>query len=198
MTRADRVLSTPPLNTSSIQSTNPPPEAPAESVDSFSHQPGIGQPESENLTSESARPADRLSRRNAIAILAVGSAALPVIGIPMAAAAAIDPVFDLIEIHRKTHIAHMSSLELQARFERRYGIGAGSWISTQPCHDEDDAFTAFVAEPATTVQGLLAKLAYFAELASEFETEWMIRERAEAAVLIQSFATSLKNIGVLS
>src|ERR1700723_3395116 len=91
----------------------------AESVDSFSHQPGIGQPESENLTSESARPADRLSRRNAIAILAVGSAALPVIGIPMAAAAAIDPVFDLIEIHRKTHIAHMSSLELQARFERR-------------------------------------------------------------------------------
>ena len=114
------------------------------------------------------------------------------------ATATIDPVFDLIATHRKTHIAHVSSLELQARFERRYGIGAGGWISTQPCHDEDDAFTAFVAEPATTVQGLLAKLAYFAELAGEFETEWMVNDRAEAAVIIRSFAASLKNIGVQS
>jgi hypothetical protein len=32
-------------------------------------------------------------------------------------------------------------------------------------------FEAFVAEPAATVQGLLAKLAYFDELAGEFETE---------------------------
>jgi hypothetical protein len=57
---------------------------------------------------------------------------------------------------------------------------------------------AFVAEPAATVQGLLAKLAYFDELAGEFETEWMVYDRAEAAVLIQCFAASLKNIGVLS
>ena len=112
------------------------------------------------------------------------------------AAAAIDPVFDLIETHRKTHIAHMAAIELQNRFERRYGAGHGNWISTQPCHDENDAFTAFVAEPATTVQGPLAKLAYFDELASEFETEWMVYDRAEAAVLIQSFAASLRNIGV--
>jgi hypothetical protein len=42
MIEADRVLSTPPLNSSSIQEANPPPEARAESVDSFSHQPGIG------------------------------------------------------------------------------------------------------------------------------------------------------------
>lgn len=46
------------------------------------------------------------------------------------------------------------------------------------------------------MQGLLAKLAYFDELAGEFETEWMVHERAEAAVLIQSFAASLENIGV--
>jgi hypothetical protein len=107
-----------------------------------------------------------------------------------------DPIYAAIAVHRKAHIAHMASLELQSRFERRYGIGKGSWVSTEPCHDEDDAFMAFVAEPATTVQGLFAKLAYFDELAGEFETEWMIRERAEAAVLIQSFAASLKNIGV--
>jgi hypothetical protein len=102
----------------------------------------------------------------------------------------------VISVHRNAHIAHIASLELQTRFERRYGIGKGGWISTKPCHDEDDAFMALVAEPTTTMQGLFAKLAYFDELAGEFETEWMVRERAEAAVLIQSFAASLKNIGV--
>jgi hypothetical protein len=125
----------------------------------------------------------------ALAVAIPATAALP-------AAPAVDPVFGLIEIHRKAHAAHMASLELQNRFERRYGIGQGSWVSTKPCHDEDDAFTAFVAEPAATVQGLFAKLAYFDELTGELETEWMVRERAEAEVLIQSFAASLRNIGV--
>jgi hypothetical protein len=124
------------------------------------------------------------------------AAAMP--AAPARAASAVDPLFELIEIHRKTHIAHMASLKLQNRFERRYGFGEGGWISEKPCCDEDDAFMALVAEPATTVQGLSAKLAYFDELAGEFETEWMIRERAEAAVLIQSFAASLKNIWVQS
>jgi hypothetical protein len=195
MIEADSVLSTPPLNSSPIQSANSPPEALGESVDSFSHQPAIGQPESQNLASESGKPVKGLSRRLVLGGLAVLPVALPA---AVTAANAIDPVFDLIATHRKTHAAHMAALHLQRRFERRYGIGEGSWISTKPCHDEDDAFTAFVAEPATTVQGLLAKLAYFDELAGEFETEWMVHDRAEAAILIQSFAASLKNIGVRS
>jgi hypothetical protein len=166
----------------------------AESVDSFSHLPSIGQPESENLASESGKPAKGLSRRLMLGGLAILPAALPaVVGIP-----ATDPIYAAIAAHRKTHAAHMAALHLQTRFERRYGIGEGSWISTKPCHDEDDAFTAFVAEPATTVQGLVAKLAYFDELAGEFETEWMVYDRPEAAVLIQSFAASLRNIGVQS
>jgi len=102
-----------------------------------------------------------------------------------------------IDAHRKAHAAHMASLELQTRFERRYGSGQGSWISTKPCYDEDDAFEAFVAEPATTMPGLRAKMAYFEELASEFETEWMVYDRAACPALIESFAASLKNIGVL-
>ena len=191
MTKADRVLSTPPLNSSSIQEANSPSEAHADSADSFSHQAGIGQPKGQTRASESPKPVHVLSRRMALAGLAMLPVTLP-------APATIDPVFDLIEAHRKTHIAHVSSLELQARFERRYGIGEGSWISTQPCHDEDDAFNALVAEPATTMQGLLAKLAYFAELAGEFETEWMVNDRVDAAVVIQSFAASLKHIGVQS
>ena len=141
----------------------------------------------------------RHSRRSILGAIAAGAAVATMI--PTAALAtspAIDPMFDLIEAHRKAHAAHMASLELQNRFERRYGAGQGSWVSTKPCHDEDDAFVAFVAAPATTVPGLLAKLDYFEELASEDETEWMTRERAEPDVLIQSFAASLKNIGVLS
>ena len=50
MIEADRVLSTPPRNSSSIQAGNPPLEARADSVDSFSHQPGVGHPESQNLS----------------------------------------------------------------------------------------------------------------------------------------------------
>jgi hypothetical protein len=164
----------------------------AESVDSFSLQPAIGQRQPESHPGESRKPAERLSRRVVLAGV-VSAATLP---IAAAAPAAADPLFDLIEIHRKAHLAHMEALDLQCRFERRYGNGKGGWVSTKACHDEDDAFTALVAEPATTMQGLVAKLAYFGELASEFETEWMIQDRAEAAVIIQSFAASLENIGV--
>ncbi len=116
---------------------------------------------------------------------------------PASPACAIDPVFELIEIHRKAHAAHMVSLELQSRFDRRYG-GGGGWISEKPCCDEDDAFEAFVAAPATTMQGLGAKLAYFEELASEFETEWMVYDRVGCSALIESLTLSLKNIGVLA
>jgi hypothetical protein len=116
----------------------------------------------------------------------------------LAAAPAIDPIFDLIEIHRNAHAAHMAALKLQDRFERRYGTGHGGLISEKPCHDEDSAFTEMVAAPATTLRGLIAKLDYFQELSSEFETEWMVNDRAEAAVLIQSFAASIKHILVQS
>jgi hypothetical protein len=134
------------------------------------------------------------ARRNLLSAT-VGAAALAIVP-ALPGVAAVDPLFDLIAIHRKAHIAHMASLELQARFGRRYGIGRGDWISTKPCHHEDDAFEALIAAPAITPQGLLAKLAYLQELASEFETEWMIDDRIYPLGLIQSFAASLKNIGV--
>ena len=115
---------------------------------------------------------------------------------PWPAAPAIDPVFELIEIHRNAHAAHITALHLQARLEKTGRPSDVGWVSTKPCHDEDAAFVAFVAAAATTIPGLLAKLDYFAELASKFEPEWMVCERAECAVVIQSFAASLKNIGV--
>jgi hypothetical protein len=137
-------------------------------------------------------PVDRARRR----FLTVAVAA-SVVGIPTSAAPATDPVFKLIETHRKAHAAHMASLKLQSRFERKYGIGRGGWISERPCHDEDDAFCALITAPAITLDGLFAKLAYLQDLGSEFETEWMVNERACPSVLAESFAASLKNIGVL-
>jgi hypothetical protein len=139
-----------------------------------------------------------VTRRNMIGGIATAGAAGALPAIAVAPAAAADPIFSVIETHRKDHAAHIASIELQDCFQRRYGAGSGGWITERPCCDEDDSFVALVAAPAMTVQGLSAKLAYFDELAGDFETEWMVPERAEAAVLIQSFTESLKNIGVLA
>src|ERR1700721_863800 len=81
MTQADRVHSTPPTNTSPLRETNPPPAARAESVDSFSHQPATGQPETGKLTSESGKPANGLSRRTMLGAIAVlpACAAVPAV-----------------------------------------------------------------------------------------------------------------------
>jgi hypothetical protein len=132
--------------------------------------------------------------------VAAGGAALGA-GLPLPAPAATlqgapDPVFELIEAHRKTHADHMAAIETLNRFERRHGPCNGNWITEKPCHIEHEAFHAFIAAPATTPQGLFAKLNYLQDLASEFETEWMIDECVYTFGLIESFAVSLKNIGV--
>src|SRR5450631_4518648 len=108
MTQADSVLSTPPTNTSAID------------------QPMMF-------------PLVDPTRRRFLAVAAVASvvsagtlAAATVmdpsvpaaVTIPAPRASSPDPVFGLIEAHRKAHAAHVASLELQNRFERRYGIGA--------------------------------------------------------------------------
>jgi hypothetical protein len=165
----------------------------ADSVDSFPLQPDIGQPESQTLASESRKPAEGLSRRLVLA----GVAAVAALPIASAAPTAADPVFDLIDAHRKTHIAHMAALDLQADLERE-GDSRADWVSEKPCHDEADAFAAFIVAPANSPQGLHAKLAYLQQLASEFETEWMIAELIHPLGLIESFAASLENIGVRS
>jgi len=135
------------------------------------------------------------TRRRLLTVVAGGAVAAAIPTAILTAAPAVDPLFDLIEAHRKTHITHMAALELQNRLERRQDSRA-DWVATKPCHDEADAFAALIAAPAITPQGLLAKLAYLQHLASEFETEWMIDEQVYPLDLIQSFAASLKNIGV--
>ena len=186
MIEADRVLSTPLLNSSSIQNTNPPPEALAESVDSFSHQPDTGRPASQNLISESPGPAGGLSRRNMLAGLAVLPAALQA-----TAEAAADPIYPVIDAHRKANAAHWAAI--------RASEGTTDWsLTEQPCHDENHAFDVLIGAPATTLAGLCAKLAYLRAIA-EGEEAWMLDDREGIARhLIDSFTASLRNVGVLS
>jgi hypothetical protein len=110
----------------------------------------------------------------------------------LAAAPAVDPVFDLIDIHRKAHAAHLAAIKEADRLE---GMHGGSWsdITEQPCNDENDAFEALLAAAATTLPGLLAKLDYIRDLAEQ--QAWMLDEREGAAIsLSESFAASIKNI----
>jgi hypothetical protein len=118
------------------------------------------------------------TRRHFLTVAAAGAASA-IVAPALPAASTIDPIFELIEAHRKAHAAHMASLKLQNCFECRYGAGRGGWISEKPCHDEDSAFTEMVAAPATTLPGLIAKLDYFQELSSEFETEWMVKPTSQ-------------------
>jgi hypothetical protein len=140
MIEADRVLSTPPLNSSSIQETNPPPEARAESVDSFSHQPAIRQPESRNLVSESRKPVNGLSRRAALA----GVAMLPagVVGIPTAATAAcadaelitlgrqLEPLVDAYYVARRPWACALT--QRNSELEKRFGSPADRGYQNPP------------------------------------------------------------------
>ena len=157
MTRADRVLSTPPTNTSAL-------------------------------------PADP-TRRHLLTIAASGAVAAAIPAAALADVPAIDAIFDLIEAHRRAHVAHTDALTPQNRLEVAHDPDA-YLVSAKPCDDENDAFEALVSASATTLPGLIAWLDYLQKLGSEFETEWMMTDRTCAAALVDSFVTSLKNIGV--
>jgi hypothetical protein len=190
MIEADRVHSTPPLNSSSVLNDSPRPEAPSESVDSFFQPTAIGQPESGNLASDSRKPAKGLSRRAALAGLAVLSAAVPA-ALP-AAAAAPDPVFALIEAHKVATAAHEASIYEADRLKDLA-------LCEKPCLDDNLAFEALLDAPSTTLPGLVAKLAYLRTYAADGEQAWMLDEREGGSLaLIDSIIASLKNVGVLS
>ena len=99
--------SPPPLNSSSIQEVNCPPEARGELTDSPFHEPAIGKPESQNLTSESRKPAEGLSRRFVLA--GVASATILPAASPVAASAA-DPVFAVIERYKLLSAAYSEAV----------------------------------------------------------------------------------------
>jgi len=175
MTQADSVLSTPPTNTSAIDHPMMFP------------------------------PRDPTRRR----FLAVAAVASVVSAGTLAAAAAMDPsvpaavttprrstpdpVFGLIEAHRRASAAHGSALDEQARLEQ-IGDNAAAWlVSEAPCHAEFNAFDALLSAAATTVPGIVAQLAYLQEIAER--DAWMFSDREDAAtMLLEGFAASIANI----
>jgi hypothetical protein len=104
-----------------------------------------------------------------------------------------DPVFGLIEAHRKAGCDHEAALVEQARLEQ-IGDNAAAWlVSEAPCHAEFKAFDALLSAAATTVPGIVAQLAYLQEIAEH--DAWRFSDREDAAtMLLEGFAASIANI----
>jgi hypothetical protein len=188
MTQADSVLSTPPTNTSAID------------------QPMMFPPRD---------PTRRrfLTTAAGASVISVGSLAAGTIQIPVWPIAAPclavpsvsitpselvgftvpDPVFGLIEAHRKAGCDHEAALVEQARLEQ-VGDNAAAWlVSEAPCHAEFKAFDALLSAAATTVPGIVAQLAYLQEIAEH--DAWRFSDREDSAtMLLEGFAASIANI----
>jgi hypothetical protein len=106
-----------------------------------------------------------------------------------------DPVFGLIEAHRKAGRDHEAALDKQERLER-IGDEAADWIGEASCHAAFNAFDVLLAAPAATLPGILAKLAYLQDIAKR--EAWMFNDRPGSAILlIESFAASIPNISAV-
>lgn len=120
------------------------------------------------------------------------------VALPAAAAISADPIFQLIEAHRAAFAAWMVALTLQNRLEQTDDRKAAWEVVEKPGLDANDAFDALVTEPATTMPGLVAKLAYLQELWVDDETGWLIDDCVHPTDLINSFAASVRIIGGLA
>jgi hypothetical protein len=136
-------------------------------------------------------PVDQ-ARRRMLTIAAGGAVAAAIPTAALTAAPAIDPVFELIEAHRKARVAHYAAIRELARREAR-GDWDSDWITEQPSVDDYDAFDRVVGAAATTPAGLFAKINYLREFAER--EAWMFGERDRAAIaLLESFEASINNI----
>jgi hypothetical protein len=106
-----------------------------------------------------------------------------------------DPVFGLIEAHRKAEVRWVASIQELERLEKA-GVN-GSDVDEQPCHDAYEAFDAVVIVGAITLPGLVAKLFYLQDIASR--EPWMLNDRPDGAILLlEGFAASLANISAVT
>jgi hypothetical protein len=104
-------------------------------------------------------------------------------------AALYDPVFGLIEAHRKAEAAHIASLREQERLADIWHCDAAE----QACHEEFRIFDALLVAAATTLPGLVAKLIYLQDIANR--EAWMLEDRPDAAIhLLEGFMASVTNV----
>jgi len=103
-----------------------------------------------------------------------------------------DPMFGMIEAHRKADRDFDAALDEQEPLER-IGDEAADWVGEAPCHAAFKAFDALLSAAATTVPGILAQLAYLQEIAKR--DAWMLNDRADSAPrLIEGFSASIANV----
>jgi hypothetical protein len=112
---------------------------------------------------------------------------------PAVAIAEHDPVFGLIDAHRKADRDHEAALDDQDRLERIGDDAAADIASEASCHAAFKAFDVLLAAAATTLPGIVAKLAYLQDIANR--DAWMFTDRPDAAIdLLEGFAASIANV----
>jgi hypothetical protein len=105
-----------------------------------------------------------------------------------------DPVFGLIEAHRKADRDHEAALDEQERVERIGDEAAADLAGEASCHAAFKAFDVLLAAPAETLPGLVAKLYYLQSIAHRGDA-WMLTDRPDAAIhLLEGFAASIANV----
>lgn len=82
-----------------------------------------------------------------------------------------DPVFVLIDLHRKASALHSAAIDEQDRLERAGHASRG--ISEQPCQAEIDAWHALLSAPPQTLAGLRAWASYLKGV-----EPWMLEDQA--------------------
>ena len=104
-----------------------------------------------------------------------------------------DPVFGLIEAHRRADRDFDAALDEQSRLERIGEWAAADLVGEAPCHAAFHGFDVLLAAPAATLPGIVAKLAYLQDIAKR--NAWMFTDRPNAAiVLLEGFAASIANV----
>jgi hypothetical protein len=137
----------------------------------FPINPASGQPESANLTGESGKPANGLSRRHMLAGVAVLSAT----GMP-ADASNPDPILAAIEAYRCAHAARGRACDVLAETETRFGFDseeadAAFEAGGPACHASYEAAWALASTRPTTLVGIAAVL-HFANEIENTGHEW--------------------------
>jgi hypothetical protein len=130
----------------------------AESVDSFFHQPDIGQPNSQTLTSAPAKAIGGLSRRATLVGLALLPAALP------AAEVGPDPVYALIERHKALSAAYTVACEHPDFAEQPIAEPEAEAVVERSLDELVDASEKLLAFQAPTLSGVAAQLRYLSGL----------------------------------
>jgi hypothetical protein len=148
----------------------------AESMDSFSQQSAIGQPERECRVSESRRLAEGLSRRLVLAGVASALALPAAAAIPIIEPATIDPAFAFIADKLAADTDHGEAIDAQDDADVEHGFDSqAAWDANErceaACHAVNRVDWRLATTPPTTLAGVAAVLR-FANKIEDGGMEW--------------------------